>query len=111
MPVYGSCHCGDVQLELQSEPDWVASCNCSLCRRLAWLVAYYAPADVRIRGQTVAYVWGDRLIGIHHCPRCGCGTHWDTLGEDFGRMGINARLIDGFDERSIEIRLFDNADN
>ncbi len=37
------------------------------------------------------------MIGIHHCPVCACLTHWQTLGEDFGRMGVNARLLDGFD--------------
>ena len=58
--------------------------------------------EVRISGETRAYVWGDRMIGIHHCPVCGCGTHWETLGEDFGRMGVNARLLDGFDESAIE---------
>jgi hypothetical protein len=39
----------------------------------------------------------------------GCGTHWQTLGQDFGKMGINARLLDGFDESRVEVRKFDNA--
>lgn len=50
------------------------------------------------------------MIGIHHCPECGCGTHWESLGVDFGKVGINARLLDGFDEKDIEVRFFDNAD-
>lgn len=37
------------------------------------------------------------MIGIHHCPVCACLIHWQTLGEDFGKMGVNARLLDGFD--------------
>jgi hypothetical protein len=110
MSVHGSCHCGNVHIELPSRPEWVAACNCSLCRRLAWRVAYYPPEQVKISGETTAYIWGDRMIGIHHCAICGCGTHWQTLGQDFGKMGINARLIDGFDEESIEVRKFDNAD-
>ena len=110
MGAHGSCHCGNVQIELPSQPEWVADCNCSLCRRLAWRVAYFPPDQVRVSGETTAYVWGDRMIGIHHCPTCGCGTHWETLGQDFGKMGINARLIDGFDESAIEVRKFDNAD-
>jgi hypothetical protein len=110
MGVQGSCHCGSVRIELPGKPAWVADCNCSLCRRLAWRVAYFPPDQVRISGETTAYVWGDRMIGIHHCPICGCGTHWQTLGEDFGKMGINARLLDDFDESAVEIRKFDNAD-
>jgi hypothetical protein len=109
MPVEGSCHCGNVRIELPSLPAWVADCNCSLCRRTAWRTAYYPPADVHISGETVAYVWGDHMIGIHHCPVCGCGTHWQTLGEDFGKVGINARLLDDFNESTVEVRKFNNA--
>ena len=109
MSVHGSCHCGRVRIELPARPEWVADCNCSLCRRLAWRVAYFPPEQVRVTGQTTAYVWGDRMISIHHCPVCGCGTHWQSLGQDFGRMGINARLLDGFDESALEVRKFDNA--
>lgn len=72
-------------------------------------MAYYPPESVSITGETVAYVWGDRMIGIHHCGVCGCGTHWATLGEDFGKVGVNARLLDGFDEGVVEVRRLDNA--
>jgi hypothetical protein len=109
MGVQGSCHCGNVRIELPGKPAWVADCNCSLCRRLAWRVAYFAPDEVRISGETTAYVWGDRMISIHHCPVCGCGTHWQSLGEDFGKMGINARLLDNFDETAVEVRKLDNS--
>lgn len=122
MSIGGSCHCGGVRLTVPAPPDWVASCNCSVCRKLGTLIAYY-PDDgaVRIEGETRAYIWGDRMIGLHHCPTCGCSTHWRTLGEDFGRMGVNARLLDGFVPgkelghvtvagRPVEVRFFDNAD-
>lgn len=110
MPVKGSCHCGAVAIEVPQLPGWVNSCNCSICAKLAWLVAYYPDRDVRITGETRAYIWGDRMIGLHHCPVCGLVTHWQTLGEDFGRMGVNARLLDGFDEAEVEIRRVDNRD-
>ena len=44
-------------------PEWLASCNCSLCTKLGWLVAYY-PDDgsVRVEGAKTPYVWGDRMI-------------------------------------------------
>jgi hypothetical protein len=123
MGVSGSCHCGAVRIEAPAAPDWVGSCNCSLCTKLGWLVAYYPDGAVRVEGEAVAYVWGDRMIGIHHCPTCGSGTHWRTLGEDFGKMGVNARLLDGFDAaadgvplscaiggRPVEVRALDNRD-
>ena len=109
MPVTGSCHCGAVRIEAPGPAEWVASCNCSICRKLGWLVAYYPPDGVTVTGPTTAYAWGNRMITFHHCPTCGCATHWQTLGEDFGRQGINARLLDGFDEAAVEVRHFDNA--
>jgi hypothetical protein len=119
-PVTGSCHCGAVRLTAPGAPEWVGSCNCSLCTKTGWLVAYYPDGEVTVEGETIAYVWGDRMIGIHHCPTCGCGTHWKTLGEDFGRMGVHARLLEGFEAEApggarfrgepVEVRRFDNSD-
>ena len=122
MKVNGSCHCGAVRIAVPRVPEWVGSCNCSICRRTGFLGAYYPEAEVRIEGETVAYIWGDRMIGIRHCPVCACITHWLSLGEDFGRMGVNARMLDGFDTgaaplpagcsiagQAVEVRLMDNA--
>ncbi len=108
---------------------WVGSCNCSLCTRTGWLVAFY-PDDgaVTVRGETAQYVWGDKMIAIHFCPKCGCGTHWTSTGESYGKMGVNARMLDGFEVRErvcggddgnpvdyafedepLEVRFLDNA--
>jgi hypothetical protein len=128
----GSCHCGAVRVEVPSAPRWVASCNCSICRRTGALVAYYRPAEVRVEGETATYVTGDGLIRFHHCRNCACHTHWSAnpdalageLPDDLRallaeRMGINARLLDGFemsegkflvDGAELELRYFDNAD-
>jgi hypothetical protein len=83
--------------------------------------AYYPDDSVNVAGETVASVWGDRMIGIHHCPICGCGTHWWTLGQDFGKMGVmrasggfNATMVAGnpssctFEGDPVEVRLMDN---
>ena len=123
MGIEGSCHCGAVRIEVPRAPEWVASCNCSICRRTGWLVAYYPADQTRVTGPTAVYSHGDRLIGFHHCPTCGCGTHWAPLEGSAerelppevralldNRRGINARLLDGFDPRRIEIRHVDNAD-
>jgi hypothetical protein len=82
-------------------------------------MAYY-PDDgcVRIEGETATYIWGDRMIRLHHCPCCASMTHWDSTGESYGRMGVNARLLDGFEVKEgrfllngkeLEVRYLDNA--
>ncbi len=120
MPLTGSCHCGAVRIEVPNAPEWVASCNCSICRKLGSLVAYYADdGNVRVTGETVAYIWGDRMIALHHCPVCACFTDWRSTGESYGRVGVSARLLDGFEIRDgryllggteLEVRYMDNAD-
>lgn len=120
MALEGSCHCGAVRIEVPGAPEWLGNCNCSFCTKIGSLMAYY-PDDgsVRITGETVPYIWGDRMISLHHCPTCGCFTHWDSTGESHGKVGVNARLLDGFalregralfDRRRIEVRFLDNAD-
>lgn len=104
---------------MPAAPEWLGSCNCSICRRLGSLMAYY-PDDggVRVEGETATYIWGDRMIAMHHCPTCACFTHWTSTGESYGKLGVNARLLDGFaadegrvlfDGREIEVRFLDNA--
>jgi hypothetical protein len=119
MTVRGSCHCGKVRIEVPHPPEWLASCNCSICRKIGSLMAYY-PDDgsVRVEGETVSYIWGDRMIAFFHCPVCACHSHWESTGESYGRVGVNARLLDGFgvregralfEGREIEVRYPDNA--
>ena len=67
----GSCHCGAVRLTLPSAPEKATKCNCSLCRRLGGLWAYFEFGTVQIQGHpenTASYIWGDKMISLHHCP-------------------------------------------
>lgn len=94
-------------------------------------MAYYRPEEVRVEGETLTYLTGDRFIRLRHCPVCGCHTHWDANPEALAgelpegvrealetRMGVNARLLDGFavtkdgptfDGAALEVRFMDNA--
>ena len=108
----GSCHCGKVAFEVPRAPDQVASCNCSICRRTGGLWAYYRPDEVRIdsaEGATGRYIWGDECLALHHCRTCGCITHWDNLMPEGDRMGINARMLEGFDAEKAERKFIDGA--
>jgi hypothetical protein len=120
MTVTGCCHCGKVRIEAPAAPEWLGQCNCSICRRLGTLFAYYPDdAGVAVAGDTVRYIQGDRMIALHHCATCGCTTHWDAIVESVRKVGVNARLLDGFavtkdgptfNGAPIEVRFLDNAD-
>ena len=109
-----TCHCGDVTLEVPQAPSTLTNCNCSSCRRLGALWAYYPLGEVRISGHpehTDSYVWGDRTLRTVRCKRCGCVTHWEPLaGTDARHMAVNARNFDAWMlDQNLRIRRFDGA--
>jgi len=111
-PTHASCHCGAVRLEVETAPEVVKSCNCSICRRTGALWAYYAPRQVRIapaEGATDFYMWGDRMLELHRCKICGCITHWAPVDKTYQRMGVNARLMDPAILAAAQVEQFDGA--
>ena len=109
--IEATCHCGAVRIEIADAPTQATSCNCSICRRLGALWAYYGPVLVRISGATAGYAWGDRKLEFRRCLVCGCTTHWRGLGDVAARrMGVNVRLLTPAELDGVRIRRFDGAD-
>jgi hypothetical protein len=108
--IEASCHCGAVKIEVEHAPAELTSCNCSICRRLGTLWAYYRPAQVRVSGNTATYRWGDRTLDLHRCPTCGCVTHWTPVDPGLDRMGVHARLMDPAVVAAARVRRVDGAD-
>jgi len=107
--IEATCHCGAVRLEIETPPETVTDCNCSICRRTGGLWAYYHPAEVSVSGATDTYVWGDRSLERHRCKTCGCVSHWTPLDPSIGRMGVNARLMPPEILAQARVRHFDGA--
>jgi hypothetical protein len=109
-----TCHCGAVKVEVPSRPETLCDCNCSLCRRIGGLWAYYKVDEVRVWGHpenTDGYVWGDKTLRNVRCRTCGCSTHWEPLEPKAdSKMGVNARNMDPAEIASVRIRHFDGAD-
>ncbi|MFZ6863500.1 GFA family protein [Undibacterium sp. Ji67W] len=112
--LHGSCHCGAVSLTLPSMPETAVRCNCSLCRRLGGLWAYFPFGSVIISGhpaQTADYVWGDKTLRTIRCKICGCVTHWEPInGEPGARHGVNLNNFSLQLREAVKIRHFDGAD-
>lgn len=110
----GSCHCGAVTLTLPSLPEMATRCNCSLCRRVAGLWAYYPFGSVQISGHpenTQDYVKGDRTLRTIRCATCGCVTHWEPMTPEPGaRHGVNLRNFAPEWVAAVRVRDFDGAD-
>ena len=115
----GACHCGAVRLTLPYAPEKATLCNCSLCRRLGGLWAYYEFGSVAIEGhpqQTEAYIWGDKTLRTIRCKTCGVATHWEPLEplepldrQASARHGVNINNFEPGLVQMVSLRHFDGA--
>ena len=109
----GSCHCGNVRLEVPDRPEALVLCNCSICRRNGALWAFYARDQMRLAGHpghTAGYVFGPRTITTFHCTGCGCVTHWQPLTTGGTKFGVNIRNFDPHEIGEVRLRRFDGAE-
>jgi hypothetical protein len=116
----GSCHCRATQFEVTAPPEQVTDCNCSSCSKRGALWAYYAEDEFRLttaRDRVSTYQWGDYWMKLHYCAICGCATYnegpvWKDGAVDFSvnRIGVNARLFDGFDLAAVPVRYLNGKD-
>jgi hypothetical protein len=110
--VKAACHCSAVRFEVDP-PKEVFDCNCTICRRLGAIWAYYRGGGLTLLSPpeaTFAYSWGDKVIAFHHCRTCGCATHsqaLDASGQPI--FAMNARLIPTLDPSSVRLRQLDNS--
>jgi hypothetical protein len=111
----GTCHCGRVAWEVDTPPESVTACNCTICRRYGALWGYgYIGHDIRVSGETATYRRGDGgAIDFHFCRHCGCVTHYVATNADReGRRqtGINLRLTEPEPIAGLPIDHFDGLD-
>lgn len=111
----GQCHCGAVRMRLPQRPQTAVTCNCSICRRLGALWAFYPMGSVAFEGHPEAtedYVWGAKTIRTFRCRSCGCATHWEPISPDRGgtKLSVNLHNFDPSIAASVTVRRFDGAD-
>ncbi len=107
----GRCHCGAVSWEFDKDPERATACNCTVCRRYGVMWIYgKQDKDVRVRGETTTYMRGDKDLGFHFCPTCGCVAYWRGVepGEDgFHNIAVNVRLAEPDVVADLPVRHFD----
>ena len=86
------CHCGQVTIACEGEPDPVVMCSCRLCQRRTGapfqIGAWFRAEDVTITGETKAFARAGESglpSAVNLCPRCGTSIWWEGLP---GRIGV-----------------------
>lgn len=107
----GSCHCGAVRWTFDGEPRSATACNCTICRRYGVLWIYdWVDERISLSGPTTEYAWGEKSIGFHFCPTCGCVAAWrgrQPHPDGRTRIAVNVRLSEPETVAKLPIRHFD----
>ena len=110
-----TCHCGAIKIALPHAPETVTSCNCSICRRLGALWAFYPLSTVIVSVDpdgTEEYVWGKGTRRFVRCRTCGCTTHVLPVNpQPESIIEVNIRLFEPASVGGFRIRHFDGADS
>jgi hypothetical protein len=108
----GSCHCGAVAFEVtMAPPKKATSCNCSICGRAGWLLAFVPAAQLKVlRGEDALtdYQFGKKSIHHTFCKTCGVRPFSRGAGKD-GKAwsAVNLRCVEGIDTAALAIESFD----
>ncbi|MEO7324345.1 MAG: GFA family protein [Dokdonella sp.] len=102
----GGCHCGRIAFDVDAKIDKVIQCNCSLCSKRGYLLAFVSASQLHLRtpeADMTTYTFNKHKIHHLFCPVCGVAP----LGRSGDGVAINVRCLDDFDMTNIEIQAFD----
>jgi len=105
----GSCHCGAVQFEIDSEITDVYVCDCSLCSKKNALMTSVREDRFRLvagEDKLTLYQWNTRVARHYFCSVCGIYPfHRKRSMPD--HYGVNVRCLEDFDPSSRDLRQAD----
>lgn len=109
----GGCHCGAVRYQAELALGKVAACNCSICSKMGWRLAFVDESAFRLlSGQDALSDYQFAKHHIHHlfCRTCGVRSFTWGEGADGKKMySINVRCLDGVDADALEVERYDGA--
>ena len=112
----GSCHCGKVQFEIQTQIENLRVCNCSVCHKRGALITRVEEKQFTLLSswdELTVYQWGSLTAKDYFCKSCGilpfrkssALTNKEKLAGKRAFLGwsINARCLKDFEPDSVEI--------
>jgi hypothetical protein len=103
----GSCHCGQVRFEIETDFPELTMCDCSICRRKnALMVKVHESKFELLSGAAflTEYQFHTRTAKHYFCKVCGIYPfHRKRVTPDF--FGINVFCLDDFDPTGIPVRV------
>jgi hypothetical protein len=107
----GSCHCGAIQFEAKLDTTKGTACNCSICGRMGWILAFIPEGNFTLlsgKDQLKDYQFGKKHIHHPFCQSCGTRPFGHGAGPDGKVMfAVNLRCLDDFELSKVEVNHFD----
>ncbi len=102
----GSCHCGAVRFEIETDFPELTTCDCSICRRKNALMVRVHESKFRLLSGSDAlsqYQFHSKTARHFFCKVCGIYPfHRKRVTPDL--LGVNVFCLDGFDPAGIPVR-------
>tara|TARA_B100000925_G_scaffold274644_1_gene240264 strand:+ start:299 stop:640 length:342 start_codon:yes stop_codon:yes gene_type:complete len=109
MKYIGSCHCKNIEFEVETDLEKIVQCNCSICiRRNAKMIIVPKENFILIKGERdlSLYQFNSNVAKHYFCKKCGIYTHHNRKSDPKG-MGVNLGCIDQLDATGYEALSFD----
>lgn len=101
----GSCHCGAVQFEIDTEFTEFTKCDCSLCAKKNAVMTKVHEDQFRLlagEAELGTYQWNTNTAKHHFCKTCGIYTfHRKRVSPDF--FGINVFCLQDADLSQVPV--------
>lgn len=102
----GSCHCGAVRFEIDTDFPELTMCDCSMCRRRNALMVKVHESKFRLLAgdeQLAEYRFHTQTARHFFCRTCGIYPfHRKRVTPD--HFGVNVHCLEGFDAAGIPFR-------
>ncbi len=96
---HGSCHCGAVKFEVDTNLQPVMRCNCSICKRKSALMHRVDPENFRLiegEDQVSLYRFHTERASHYFCHVCGIYTHHHPRS-DPSKVVVNVGCLEEVD--------------
>lgn len=103
----GSCHCGAIRFEIETELTTMTECNCSMCSRKGILHHRVAPEQFQLLSgadSLATYQFGTCVAKHHFCKACGIHTFTRPRAAPH-LYTINLRTLDDINLASLNLNV------
>ena len=103
------CHCGSVELEVETDLQTIKQCNCSICIRKNAKMCMVSKDSVQIikgKNNLTSYKFNTMIAEHFFCKTCGIYTHHNRRSDPNG-AAINIGCIDDINSFEYEAEFID----